>query len=180
MTLVYAQRCADRLLDWLMPYCELVRVAGSIRRGRPEPNDIDLVAIPKIDFERDLLGQPVRTRNLAENAIRMRAGEEHWELGKCGPQYMVWVAKGVQVDLWFATPGTWGTLLLCRTGSKEHNIWLAQRAKVAGGHWNPHHGLTIHGGTVGAMEVDIYEALGLQYIEPENREAGKLPKEQQV
>lgn len=31
----------------MKPFCEKVRVAGSIRRGKPEVKDIELVAIPK-------------------------------------------------------------------------------------------------------------------------------------
>jgi DNA polymerase (family X) len=39
---------------------------------------------------------------------------------------------GIPVDLYMATPETWTTLLLIRTGSREHNIKLAQRAKELG------------------------------------------------
>jgi DNA polymerase/3'-5' exonuclease PolX len=66
---------------------------------------------------------------------------------------------------------TFATRMLCRTGSKEHNIWLAQRAQDRGGHWNPYEGLKLHGKLVKAeIEEDIYRALGVPWIEPKNRE----------
>jgi DNA polymerase/3'-5' exonuclease PolX len=38
---------AKTVLEVLAPFCERVEVAGSIRRLRPEVNDIDIVAIPQ-------------------------------------------------------------------------------------------------------------------------------------
>lgn len=76
-----------------------------------------------------------------------------------------------QLDIFCATAQTWATLQLCRTGSKEHNIWLAKRAIDHGGHWNPYKGLHLSEGLVTATtEEELYAALKLPYIAPENRE----------
>jgi len=40
--------------------------------------------------------------------------------------------NGEQIDLYFATPETWGTLVLIRTGSAEHNIKLSMIAQKEG------------------------------------------------
>lgn len=175
MNLIYAQRCAEKLINWLMPFCEKIQVAGSIRRERQTVGDVDLVVIPKLRTEKDLLGTITGHQNLVADEVRRRAAEERWTILKDGPAYLVWMARTVQVDIWFATRATWGTVLMCRTGSKEHNIWLASRAGEMGGHWNPHHGLTIGQTTASETEESIYQLAGVPFIEPGRREAGQLP-----
>src|SRR6266446_3745254 len=45
-----------------------------------------------------------------------------------------WVAdKLMPVDIYMATEESWATLLLIRTGSAEHNIWMCARARACGG-----------------------------------------------
>lgn len=41
---------------------------------------------------------------------------------------------GIGIDIYVATPETWATLLLIRTGSKENNIRLCSLAKRKGWH----------------------------------------------
>lgn len=95
MNLPFAQRCAERLVAWLAPSCVRIEVAGSVRRRKADPADLDLVVIPKVIQEQDMFGTTV-----------------------------TFVAGGIQVDVFWASEAPWGTTLLQRTGSKEHNIWL--------------------------------------------------------
>ena len=175
MTLDYARRCAEKLLAWLAPHCWKICVAGSVRRERPSPNDIDMVVIPRIFVSHDLLGAEHCRENLAVREISERCLRDHWTILKLGGDYVSFIAGKVQVDIWFATPETWGTVLLCRTGSKEHNIWLARVAQNRQGHWNPHQGLRINGHTYSETEEGIYRELGIPYIEPAKREQQFLP-----
>ena len=46
MELERAQEMAEAVVWQLSPYCQRLVVAGSIRRGKPQVNDIDLVLIP--------------------------------------------------------------------------------------------------------------------------------------
>jgi DNA polymerase (family 10) len=79
------------------------------------------------------------------------------------------------VDIWCANEHNFATRQLCRTGSKEHNIWIAERAKDLGGDWQPYKGLTLRSGFVSATtEAQIYEALNLPFIPPEQRESGQF------
>ncbi|MBX3747299.1 MAG: hypothetical protein KF833_18475 [Verrucomicrobiae bacterium] len=166
MTLAFAERCVERLAARLQPFSERMAVVGSIRRRRAEVGDIDLVAIPKVEQEPDLLGTVVTQRNLLAAEVGSWCQAEGWPLTKDGSSYLSWIARGVQVDLWFATPAIWGSLLLCKTGSKEHNVWLCMRALDLGGKWNPHHGLYLDGRVVGEDEALIYRALGLPFLDP--------------
>lgn len=55
---------AERLRAELAQHCERIEIAGSIRRGKPQIGDIELVAIPRVDRseQRDLFGTAVTTR----------------------------------------------------------------------------------------------------------------------
>jgi len=76
----------------------------------------------------------------------------------------------VNVDLYVASPETFGIVLLLRTGSAAHNIKLAMLAhkkvmKLS------HKGLVKDGKVLFAStEKEIFEALDLSYVEPEYRE----------
>jgi len=134
--------------------------------------------VPKVEVVRDLFSQATGHRNLLVTEIRAWCKSEGWQIEKDGPEYLVWTAAGVQVDLWFATPESIGSVLLCRTGSKEHNVWLSMRAMDRGAKWHPNRGLYLPGRRiVGATEVAIYEALGLPLILPCEREAKTLARD---
>jgi len=167
MKLQEAARLAERCVEVLTPFCERIEIAGSIRRARPNVNDIDLVALPKP-------GQ--------EAALRARIEKNGRPPRVSGPQTIVFdLAGGFQVDLWLAhareadlvavTPGNFGTLYLCRTGAKEFNIWLAKQAQAKGLHWNPHHGIfRDKEWLAGETEEDVFRALALDWIPPVERE----------
>jgi DNA polymerase (family 10) len=168
--LSFGQRCADRLVERLRPFCHRIEIAGSIRRQRAEVGDVDLVAIAKEEEGRDLFGQVVARRNLLAKEIVRWCAAEKWRLEKAGRDYLVFHAKGVQVDLWFASEITFGSLLLCRTGSARHNIWLAERAQRRGAKWHPYVGLYQANRCIASRsEEDIYAALGLPLLDPVNQ-----------
>lgn len=79
------------------------------------------------------------------------------------------------LDLYYATPDTWGTTLLVRTGSAAHNIKLVE----AGKHLLPARLLKVSRGVVDTAgrvvasrtEEEIFAALGVPFVAPEDREA---------
>ena len=48
MPLEYAREMAEALVDLQAPACERIEIAGSVRRQKAKPNDIDIVAVPKL------------------------------------------------------------------------------------------------------------------------------------
>lgn len=168
--LAKATRWAQQIVSELAPDCERIEIAGSIRRGRPMVNDIDLVILP-----RNL--EAVRNRAL-RNAEPVQNGPENLLIRLPG--------NGLQIDIFFARPASktlfediptnWGSILLCRTGSKEHNIWLCQRAQSLSLKYSPPKGLVDEEGYVVACanEEEIYTALKLPFIDPVNREISWL------
>lgn len=155
---------AEDLRDELVPLCEKIEIAGSIRRNRPLVNDIDLVVIPK----------PGQLVNIKQRLWTLARANHSTVTG--GDKYLKLLSyKGIQADVYIADAETWATLLLIRTGSKPHNIKLCQRATELG--------LILHADGSGIewiskkvavpmhSEQAIFERLGLPYKEPWEREA---------
>jgi len=68
MTLEYAREMAQALAKLLAPACEKIMVAGSIRRQKARPNDIELVAVPRWDC----IPHPVRLWDNVPTTDKMR------------------------------------------------------------------------------------------------------------
>ncbi len=174
LPLATAERIGAKIAGELTPFCDQIQVAGSIRRRRPTVNDIDLVVLPKPGR-----AEAVRERCM-RNAIRVQTEGEmtlvvylrYPPAGPDGLQLDVWIATPAVADLFGGTPTNFGTLLLCRTGSREHNIRLVVRAEKMGYRWNPYHGVYDgHGRCLArATEEDVFKVLGLDFVRPEDRE----------
>lgn len=111
MRLEEAKLIAARVRETLLPYCDRIAVAGSIRRQKPIVNDIDLVIIEKPDADLQL------TALLFSMGVLKLNGPDIKRL------YLP--SDNITLDIYIATPATWSTLLLIRTGSKGNNIRLA-------------------------------------------------------
>ena len=159
-----ARRIAERIVSELMPGCHRVEIAGSLRRGRPHVGDIDLVVLPK---DRAALRE-----RLARNCRLETRGDQNVIATMAnGLQLDVFMARDAESSLFDTVPSNWGTLLLCRTGSKEFNVWLAQQAKAQGLHWNPYRGVEQRGQVIaGETEEAVLAALGVDWVKPEDRE----------
>ena len=87
------------------------------------------------------------------------------------PQIDLFFAYPATADLLESTPGNWGSVLLCRTGSRQHNIYLVERAKSLGLVWNPYRGVLDNGRVIASeTKEEIFAALKLDFIPPQNRE----------
>lgn len=93
-------------------------------------------------------------------------------LGNDSPQLDVFYARPAETDLLSRKPGNFGSMMVCRTGSKGHNIYLVQHAKRIGLKWSPYDGVFNEAGQClgNESEEDVFAALGLEWIAPERRE----------
>ena len=168
MLLEKADKLAGHVKEALAPFCDQIEIVGSVRRRRPVVNDLDLVCLPKLGEFHALRARVLEKTYLvldgAENLI-VRQHVTHFQID-------IFVARPTERDLFQSKPGNFGSLLICRTGSKEHNIYLVETAKRAGLRWNPYYGVYDgHGHCIAAeTEADIFRALGLDFIPPEKRE----------
>lgn len=173
----------------LGPHAERLEVAGSIRRGKPWVKDIDLVVIPKMQSKNALFDD---VTELANTDFYKAVQDTLLSVTSEGPRLLRGNASihphagatATAVDIYIATPESWATLLLIRTGSAEHNIWMCSRAKACGGKLHADgSGLEVPGQydaiqqrTVNARvihardEEEIFKAMGIPYAEPGQRE----------
>jgi DNA polymerase (family X) len=141
------------------PASDAVEPAGSVRRRTETCHDIDLIATAS---EPAALAQALLDHPLA--ATKGSSGEGGARIT---------THNGIAVDLRIVAPAAYGNLLQHFTGSAEHNIELRERA-VGMELSVSEHGITdTRTGEVSryVTEAEVYERLGLAYIEPELREA---------
>ena len=165
MKLEDASILAFRICDSIRHLCDPkhIVVAGSIRRKRPEVNDIDIVLIPQ-GWMWNTIIQVLKDRWLA---LVVEAGQE---LARLKIPVSA-TSEPVQVDIYRARPETWGVLLLVRTGSREHNIKLCSRAKAMNMMLSAKDGVVKDEKVIACRtEVEIFKALEMDFVEPERRE----------
>lgn len=160
MKLAQARAIAERCLCELEPHCERIAIAGSIRRGKPEPKDIEIVAIPK----------PYDT-GLFESGIATVVNQWEKVKGELPCKYTQRVLpEGIKLDLFFATPENWGLIFAIRTGSAEFSHKrLASRWSAMG--YKSEGGVLMRDGESICVreEKDLFDLLGMAWIEPKDR-----------
>lgn len=176
MTLREAQKIAEATAALLEPHCERIEIAGSVRRGSPVCNDVDLVVIPKTKPICDLVGE-IGRQNLVHSVLveYVDSRKAQWIRGVAPkPEGEFFSLRGAkcQLDVFMATPATFVTRLITRTGSKEHNVWISERMQACGGAFRPQEGLLLPGKGLYQPESEaaFYEAMGLPFIQPRDRE----------
>jgi DNA polymerase (family X) len=135
-----------------------VQLAGSARRLADSVKDLDLIATT------------TRPTTLAKSLAKLDEVESVSSTGSPGARGRT--HSGLAIDLRIAKPGQVGNLLQHFTGSGRHNAALREAAVRRGLHVSEYGVLddaTAKTRTC-ATERELYELLGLAYIEPELRE----------
>ena len=156
-----AETLANKIKAIMSIHCHKIEIAGSIRRQKAKVHDIDFVVVSKSDSEWQKIGEELK---------RLKA-----KLGCHGnaviKAYVPCENAFFQVDFYRAQPLTFGIHLLVRTGSADHNMWLAGQAFSKGMRLKYSQGLLKDDLPVaGADEAGVFAALGLPCPAPCNRE----------
>ncbi len=135
-----------------------VLLAGSARRCADSVKDVDLVAVT------------TRPTTLAKSLAKLAEIESVSTAGRSGARART--HSGVGIDLRIAKPSQLGNLLQHFTGSARHNAALRESAVRRGLHVSEYGVLDDSIGRTSTCESEseLYELLGLAYIEPELRE----------
>lgn len=174
---------AREVIAALRPVCEAGRliVAGSLRRRKQWVSDVEILYVSRVE-SRPIDFFKIKDFQLADEAISelLRAGVlekresvvGHTTYGNQN-KLMRHCATGVPVDLFATCETSWFNYLVCRTGPKESNMKIAQCAQDRGWKWQPYgSGFTSSNGHEAhavTSEQDLFEFLGLPYLEPWER-----------
>ncbi|MDE2104213.1 MAG: hypothetical protein KGL39_43655 [Patescibacteria group bacterium] len=179
--LARALAVANEIKSLLAPFCERIEIAGSLRRGKPEVGDVELLFIPRVESRQedffssapvDLAAEMIENM-LASQLLAKRpakTGVFTWgDLNKLA----VHLPSGIPVDL-FSEPNAedWARSLVIRTGPRESNINLITTAAKLG--------IGVHAYGVGLTdrngnripcesELEFFKICGVTYREPNER-----------
>jgi len=185
--MIYAKAAsiAEAYREMMLPYCDRAMVAGSIRRWKPEVKDIEIVCAPKLvpgaDPEK-LFGEGLRNRlyewALDSGIVWIKPATDDIIEWPIKPDARYWrgvITAGqdsVKLDVFLTTIENFGTTLLIRTGSSQFNQALMTHARMV---HRPCADNRFHNGGEPVEfeeEYDVFDFLGLDYVEPNLRVDG--------
>lgn len=170
--LAEAQTIADAFVLAVLPFCEQAEVAGSVRRGKAEVGDIEIVLQPRLEPVYDLFGAPAGHRDSLQGFVWSAWGQ----LVKNGPRFkQILTPQGVMLDVFIVRPpAQFGLIYLIRTGPAEFSRWVVTPQDKGGA--LPSH-LRVRDGAIWdgddivptPTEADVFRVLGLDFIPPAER-----------
>lgn len=165
-TLAQAEQKAIEIMNSLMSQVSRIEIAGSVLRGKPNPKDLEIVCIPRM--QQDLFGNnvplPVEVNHLG-NVI------------KNGQRYkQIELPEGYNLDLFIVTPpAQWGYIFALRTGPDTFSKKVVTK-KCYGGllpsYAKCRDGAVWSEGELIEMpeERDLFKFLGIDWIPPKDRQ----------
>ena len=175
VTIDVATEVAEALLERLraIPDVRRADVAGSLRRMAETIGDVDLLVAS---------GSPAPIMDTFTGY-----GDVERILARGETKSSVVTRSGLQVDLRVIPNDAWGAAMIYFTGSKAHNVRIREMAVRKGLKLNEYGLFEVETDELIAAETerDVYERLGLPFIEPTLREdrgeieaalAGELPQ----
>jgi len=132
-------------------------ICGSIRRGKAEVGDIDLIVVG--DF-------PLKACVTGSEKYRTSGGLKQRN----------YLYKNIQINIWKATPDMLGAFILYATGSSGFNRFIRKEAQSQG-YKLSQNGLLDRKSSkliTGSTEKEILNILGLKYIPPRYRTGNRL------
>jgi DNA polymerase/3'-5' exonuclease PolX len=161
MLLSEAQETANRLIDFLKPFCTKIHVAGSVRREKENVKDIEICLIPS---DKKKLFNALGTHLYMLN--------KEFKPSKWGQKYLQFKYEGKQIDLFIGEENNWGLFYLIRTGSAAFstNI-LAQWKRVTHGGYSENGYLHTAEGTLVNTpdEETVFKLCKMDFVVPRNR-----------
>jgi DNA polymerase/3'-5' exonuclease PolX len=194
MQYIQAKQMADSLIERLQPACERIEFSGALRRKESEVDEINLLALPRLETEIIFEARATRkdTRvdkllgTLEETGIinygkEATTPKQAWFNSKAPPtNKRFWLADpAIAVQLYLVLPpASWGVRHLFGSGTDDYRHWLVTRKKLGGA--LPDH-CRVKDGAVWDRktgekydtpeEIDFFHLCGLEWKEPESRVA---------
>ena len=163
MKLKSALEIARRTVSILEPYCERIEIAGSIRREKSEVKDIEIVCVRRNG----------RCLFQFSNQVNKWAKIKGDPWGRYTQRRL---PEGIKLDLFMTDLQNWGMILAIRTGSASFSkklaaAWVKKGYVSRGGQLYKQDGLgNLFPKPVSFKEEsDLFEFLGMNFVEPQKR-----------
>lgn len=165
-----AKAIAEELKRLLEPGCRRIEIAGSIRRLKPDVKDIELLCIPKFVGGVDHLDREIGAL-VVQRILGFRLNKLGSRVYGKQNKLMVHLPSGIGVDIFSTTEECWSVALVVRTGGKETNKRIATQALKRGYRFHAYgRGFTTPDGEIIChSEREVFEAVGMPYLEPWER-----------
>lgn len=173
---------AEQLKEVMACACTRIEIAGSLRRGKADVGDIELVYVSKRTEwmpPGQLLAMPADAVDillehlLASKVLERRKNKLGYECWGADIKLARDVMTGIPADLFATNEASWFNYLVCRTGPAESNTAIAQAARARGWKWEPYsEGFVRQDGSERFQvrsEREVFEFVGMEYHKPENR-----------
>lgn len=123
MLLKTASEIAVKICERLQPFCSRINIAGSIRRQKPEPKDIEILCQPRIITiaQDSLFDEVIVEKKVSDNFVK-----EVRSLGKVikgkpdGRMMQIQLPQRIMLDLFMPDEPDYFRQYVIRTGSKEY------------------------------------------------------------
>ncbi len=153
-----AEAIAKQVEALIKPLCDNVKIVGSIRRRKPEVGDCDFVVIATDTNWAKIIQTLKKSKVICSGPSLIKL---NYPAEDCL----------FQVDFYRATTQTFGIQELIRTGSADHNMWLAGYAISKGYRLKYSSGLIKDNMVMaGETEESVFSALNLPCPSPSMRE----------
>lgn len=171
---------AAQLQAILFPACERIAIAGSLRRGKPDVGDIELLFIPKLSKRPDGLFDErivdvcfeVCEKLLRDGVLAKRPNVNgHFAWGEKN-KLAIHLPSGIGVDFFATSMDRWFMSLVIRTGPKDFNLRLIESASRKGLRVHAYgvfEKMTTGEKIIPNSEQEVLELSGMPWIEPRNR-----------
>jgi len=162
-----ARNLAERVVAQLTPYCEKIKICGSLRRHKPEVSDIDIVCLPKIEPVKDMFGMVMHNKRPDGFVNTINAMEKL--KGEPDGKYTQRLLEGVKVEIAMAHPDNYGNLVLIRTGNAAFSQWFMTEVLKKG--YNQKDGFLYKRDQLISVpdEIVYFKTIGVPYVQPEKR-----------
>ncbi|MBA7656225.1 hypothetical protein ES703_64140 [subsurface metagenome] len=166
-----AEKTAEQIKAVLEPSCERIVIAGSIRRQKPDVGDIELLVIPEYIAGADMLDAKIWTM-IYFDMLGYRLNKLGSKVYGPKNKLLVHLPSGIGVDVFSTTAECWPVALVVRTGGKVTNQRIATAAIRKGYRFHAYgRGFTTPDGEiVCSSEREVFEVVGLPYLEPWERD----------
>lgn len=120
-----ARTAAEKLMNVIGDTCARIEVAGSLRRGKTQVHDVEVVVQPYPHRHLDLLARLDKMVILKQASKAVYgSGEQRYRWGN---KYRGLLIDNVRVEVFLADKHNWGYILWLRTGPGDANQYVMQQ-----------------------------------------------------